>query len=114
MQTWINFFNVIFWITLVGFLVNLENFFKILLYSELTWISLYCYTTLTGSINNDLTLLGTSFYVLGLAGIEFSIGILMVILFKNLNKSISFDNFIKNNKISNLKKSSINKFYFNN
>lgn len=43
-----------------------------------------------GGINDDLTLFSISFFLLGLAGLEFSIGFLLIILFKNFNKSMNF------------------------
>jgi len=44
----------------------------------------------TGAINDDLTLFSSSFFILGLAGLEYSIGLLLVIIFKNINKSLLF------------------------
>jgi len=100
----------------MGFVVNIENFFKLLLYSEITWLTLYTYTVLIGAINDDLTLLSTSLFVIGLAALEFSIGILMVITFKNINKSINLDeseNNFDNTKFFNKKKTFINRYYWN-
>jgi len=116
MQTIINFWNFFFWLTIFGFLIKNNNFVKILIYSEITWISIYCYTVLCGIINDDLTLLSTSIFVLGFAGLEFSVGILIIIFFKNINKTIEFEevdeNFISTN-ILNKKKTYINRFYWN-
>lgn len=39
-----------------------------------------------------------SFFILGVAGLEFSIGILLSILYKNLNESLNLD---VNNKLTN-------------
>jgi len=109
MQSWINFWNIIFWLSLVGFLINLENFFKILLYSEIVWTILYTYVVVLGSISNDLNVIGSSFYILALAGLEFAIGILLLIIFKNNNKSLNIDsnsnntNIFINKNISSLK-----------
>lgn len=90
MQTWLNFWNIFFWLTLTGFIINPSNFIKLLFFSEVTWLTLYCYIVLTGSINDDLTLLSSSFFILGLAGLEYSIGLLLVIIFRNINKSLLF------------------------
>lgn len=113
MQSWVNFWNIIFWLSLVGFLVNLENFFKILLYSEIVWAILYTYVVVLGSVNNDLSVLGTSFYILALAGLEFSVGILLLITFKNNNKSLNLNSDDKNSKIINEKKIKSTKIYWN-
>lgn len=115
MQTWLNFWNFFFWLSILGFVINIENFFKILLYSEITWITLYVYTVLCGGINDDLTLVSTSFFIIGLAGLEFSVGILLLILFKNINKSLSIigdENNFENITFFNKKKTYQNRFYW--
>lgn len=114
MQSWVNFWNLIFWLSIIGFLINLENFFKILLYSGIVWVILYAYTVSLGSISNDINIIGMSFYILALAGLEFSIGILLLIIFKNNNKSLSLDNNSTKNKLtSNKNIKNINKMYWN-
>jgi hypothetical protein len=70
---------------------------------------------LCGSINDDLTLVSSSIFVLGFAGLEFSIGILLIIFFKNLNKSISIEldnEELKPQMFLSKKKNYINRFYF--
>lgn len=91
MQTWVNFFNFIFWLSLVSFISNFNNFIRLLFYSEITWIILYCYILVLGSINDDITLLSTSIFLLGFAGIEYGIGILILMIFKQINKKTDFD-----------------------
>jgi hypothetical protein len=56
------------------------------------WIFLYCLVVFLGSINDDLLLISLAFYFLGLAGVEFSFGFLLIIMFKHFNESITFDN----------------------
>ena len=74
-----------------------KNFVSILFISELTWLALYSLSILFGAIYCDITLLSTSFFILGVAGLEFSFGILLAILYKNLNESLN----IENNNINN-------------
>lgn len=102
MQIWVNFWTILLWILIFSFIFNAENFIKLLICSELVWVIIYCYTLFCGVINDDITLLSTGFFVLGLAGLEFSIGLLLVILFKNLNKTILLNNekMWSNNKYS--------------
>lgn len=90
MQSWLNFWNLFFWIVLFSFAVNSYNFTKLLFISEITWLVIYNYLILIGSINDDLTPLSSSFFVLGFAGLEFSIGMLLVIIFKKIIKSDYF------------------------
>lgn len=75
-----------------------KNFISILFISELTWLSLYSLSVLLGAIYCDITLLSASFFILGIAGLEFSFGILISILYKNLNESLNIEN---NNKFNN-------------
>jgi len=112
-QSWVNFWNLLFWLSITGFLINLENLFKVLIYSEVVWIILYTYVVIVGSINNDLNVLGTSFYILAIAGLEFAIGIILIVYFKNNMKNISIENDSKNEKIFNKQKNFLNKMYWN-
>jgi len=66
------------------------------LYSEIIWVILYCYTVIVGIINDDLILISTSFFIMALAGLEFCIGFILAIFFKNFKKT--FDLFEKPNK----------------
>jgi hypothetical protein len=61
-----------------------------------------------GSINDDLILLSSGIFILGLAGLEYSIGIILLLIFKNINKKMDFDetnndihsyNILKNNNL---------------
>jgi len=116
MQTWINFFNFIFWISIVSFISNFNNFIRLLFYSELTWIILYCYVLIMGAINDDLLLLSTSIFILGLAGIEYAIGIILLMIFKNINKKTDFDesdNTIYNHNIFTNESLYINRYIWN-
>jgi len=91
MQTWINFWTLIFWISLFGFILNLSSFLNLLFYSELTWLVLYTLSILLGSINDDLNLVSLTFFILSLAGLEFSVGFLLIILFKSFNTSLKLN-----------------------
>lgn len=115
MINWLQFFTIILWISILLFLINFNNFIKLLFFSELVWIVLYCYTLYTGIINDDINLLSTSIFIIGFAGLEYSIGILLVIVFKNINKTLelsenSFEKF--NYNIFNKKNLYINRYIF--
>ena len=71
------------------FLFNPSNFLSLLFYSEITWLVLYCFSILVASINDDINLMTNTFFILGLAGLEFSFGFLLLILFKNFNISLN-------------------------
>nr|YP_010632221.1 NADH dehydrogenase subunit 4L [Cryptocaryon irritans]WBP62337.1 NADH dehydrogenase subunit 4L [Cryptocaryon irritans] len=95
MHIWLNFWNFFFFLSVSGFIINSSNFINLLFYSEFIWVILYCYSILLGGTNDDLNIFSTSFFLLGLAGLEFSIGFLLIINFKNLNKELNFINEIK-------------------
>lgn len=95
MQVWLNFWIIIFWFSLFIFFINSLNFLNLLLFSELIWILLYVITISSGLWNDDLNLFSLSFFLLGLAGLEFSFCLLLILLFKISNLSL---NFFKNEK----------------
>lgn len=102
MQSWINFWSFLFWFSFVSFISNINNFLRLLFYSELTWITIYCYVLVLGAINDDITLLSSSIFILGLAGLEYGLGILLIIIFKNINSNLEFSDLENDNKIYNI------------
>lgn len=94
MHQWIDYINFIFWLSIIGFLINYSNFLFLFLFSEITWIIIYTYSIVVGVNIDDITSLSNSFFCLGFAGIEFTIGFLLLISFKKFN--ISY-NFLENN-----------------
>ena len=82
-------------------------------YSELTWVLLYVFTSIEGIINDDLILISTTIFILGFAGLEYATGILMLLLFKHINKKIEFnetDNEFYNYNIYSKKNLYMNRF----
>lgn len=111
MVAWLNFWNIFFWICLLGFLLNSTNLIALFFFAEITWVSLYCYSLISASINDDLNILSFSFFILALAAIEFSIGLFIALFFKNYLKSTDLTNIEKNyNNNINI---NINKLYLN-
>ena len=64
-----------------------------------------------GSVNDDITLLSTSIFILGLAGIEYAVGIILLLIFKQINKKTDFDE--TDNDIYNHNIFSNNNIYIN-
>lgn len=95
------------------FLLNSKNIITILLYSEVLWVILYSYSTVVGTINDDLILTSTSFFLLALAGLEFCLGFLIIILFRNFKKSFSLDLVTQNQETNPINKLSINRSTWN-
>ena len=52
------------------------------------WVLLYTLSCYFGSVNDDLNLTSLTFLFLALAGLEFCIGFLMVILLRNFKKTL--------------------------
>jgi len=92
------------------FLLNSKNLITIILYSEIVWVVLYGYTTVTGTINDDLILTSTSFFLLALAGLEFCVGFLIVVLYRNFKKTFDLDYYNNTTTRKNLKNISINRY----
>jgi NADH:ubiquinone oxidoreductase subunit K len=113
MQNWLNFWIFLFWISLFSFILNYYNFLLLLLFSEFVWLVLYCFVIFTSCKNDDFLFIGLSFLFLGLAGLEFSIGLLILILFKNLNFSLNIYLNDSNEKIYSLLKKK-NYYFFEN
>jgi NADH:ubiquinone oxidoreductase subunit K len=51
------------------------------------WIILYSLSVLIGTLSDDLNSTSLSFLILGVAGLEFSVGFLILLLFRNTNES---------------------------
>lgn len=99
MQSWINFWSFLFWFSFISFISNINNFLRLLFYSELTWVVIYCYILVLGAINDDITLLSSSIFILGLAGLEYGLGILLIIIYKNINSNLEFTDLENEKKI---------------
>ena len=84
---------------------------KFIIISECVWIIIYIYTIFLGITIDDITLFSTSFFILAFAGLEFSIGLLLVFLFRNFTKKINDFELTKNTYSLNLKTN--NKLYIN-
>jgi hypothetical protein len=67
-------------------------------------VVLYTYVSIVGTINDDLVLTSTSFFLLALAGLEFCIGFIITILFRNFKKSFNLD---QSNSSENFQKKNI-------
>jgi NADH:ubiquinone oxidoreductase subunit K len=73
------------------FLSNSKNLITIILYSEIIWVVLYNYAATVGTLNDDLIITSSTFFLLALAGLEFCIGFIIIIFFRNFKKSFNLD-----------------------
>jgi hypothetical protein len=74
------------------------------------WVILYGYTAVVGTINDDIILTSTSFFLLALAGLEFCVGFIITIFFRNFRKSFDLDTTSNFNDKNIVKKLSLNRY----
>ncbi len=91
MQNTLNFFSLIFWICLLLILFESYNFLKILLVTEIAWVLLYSSAIYIAALIDSSEMLTFSLLLLGIAGLEFSIALIVVLVYKNIYNSIMFD-----------------------
>ncbi len=89
MESWISFFLIIFWLIFFILFLKSDNFINILIYSESIWLVLYSISIILGIQNNDINLISLTFLSLGLAGLEFSLGLVLIVFYKNSIGSIN-------------------------
>jgi len=100
MQDWLSFFSCLFWIFIVVFYLQPFNFLKLIIVSEITWVLLYLLSLIFSTTNNNFFLINNLFYLFGFAAIEFSVGLILIIIFTSTNNNLNFDkinNFTENN-----------------
>jgi NADH:ubiquinone oxidoreductase subunit K len=88
MESWGTYFLILYWLIFILFIIKSDNFINILIYSEAIWVLLYAISVVLGTYNNDINLLSLTFLSLGLAGLEFSLGLILVVCYKNNTGSI--------------------------
>jgi NADH:ubiquinone oxidoreductase subunit K len=95
MLTWLSFINLFFWLTLLSFILINPNLYNLILLSEIIWIILYLISAIVGSIVDEISCFGLTFLLLGLASIELSIGLLILITIRRLGSSINLNRNLK-------------------
>jgi NADH:ubiquinone oxidoreductase subunit K len=86
------FFLVVFWLSFLIFFYRSDNFLSLLIYSEVIWLVLYTISIIFGISNNDINLISLTFLSLGLAGLEFSLGLVLIVFYKNNIGSTNLQN----------------------
>lgn len=88
MESWSSFLISLVWLSIVALIFNSNNLINLIIFSEIVWVLLYALSSVLGIINDDITIMSLTFLSLGLAGLEFSLGILIITLFKSNTGSI--------------------------
>lgn len=63
----------------------------------MVWVIIYVISIINGNLNDDINLYSMSFFLLAFAGLEFSIGLLLVTFFKNMKSDYFFEKIFKKN-----------------
>jgi len=92
MQSILNIWLLLFWISWFFFFINTSNVIKLLITSEVIWLILYGYAVIVGVYVDDIHLFTLSLLILTLASVEFSIGFVLIIFFKKIFKTTKTDN----------------------
>ena len=90
MLNWVNFFFSIFWIFFFSIFFNLTNFLALLFNAEVLWVILYCIAALLSLYVDDAVLFSLTFFILGFAALEISVGLLLLVFLKYQNLSLNF------------------------
>nr|YP_004841732.1 Ymf58 [Ichthyophthirius multifiliis]AEL89274.1 Ymf58 [Ichthyophthirius multifiliis] len=101
MLSWFIFLNILFWLIIINLILKFKNFLTMLLMSELIWILIYTLSVYIGIIYSDILIISITFFILCFSGIEFSIGIILSILYKNLNESLNLNSSLKSEQQTN-------------
>jgi len=83
MLGWLDFLLCLFWLALGGFVFNVANFVTLMLYAEFTWLVLYGISVVIGAQLDDVTVTSLTFFILGFGGLEFAIGLMLIVMLKN-------------------------------
>ena len=87
----INLIILIFFILFISIILNVNTALHLILTAELLWITLYILVLLSGIIYNNLNLLSLTFFFLILSAVEFSIGLILILIQYILLRSISLN-----------------------
>lgn len=82
MESWSSFLVSILWLSILALVFNSNNLINLIVFSEIVWVLVYALSSLLGIISDDITIMSLTFLSLAIAGLEFSIGILIITLFK--------------------------------
>lgn len=82
MESWSSFLISILWLSILALVFNSNNLINLIIFSEIVWVLVYGLSSTLGIINDDIVIMSLTFLSLGIAGLEFSIGILIITLFK--------------------------------
>ena len=88
-------------------LVHTNTSIHLLLSAELLWITLYVFALFAGMIYDNMNLLGLTFFFLILSAVEFSVGLVVILIQHLLTRTLQLDfsGVISTNYTSNPSKS---------
>jgi len=81
---------------IITFVINPNTTLHLLLTAELLWITLYSLVTLIGFLYNDLNLISLTFFFLIFSAVEFSVGLVLMLLQHLILRTTSLHTYEKN------------------
>jgi len=85
----VNYIFIIFFIIFSVLVINVNTALHFLLSAELLWITLYILSLVLGFIFDNVNILSLTFFFLILSAVEFSIGLIIILLQNLFLRSIS-------------------------
>nr|QPL15921.1 NADH dehydrogenase subunit 4L [Strombidium sp.] len=87
----LNIMVIIFVLFLASILINVTTALHLLLTAEMLWIILYILSLYVGYIYNNLNILSLTFFLLILSAVEFSIGLVLMLIQHIIYRSINLN-----------------------
>jgi hypothetical protein len=87
--TWLSFANLAFWAAFAAFALTSANLFNLILLSECVWAGLYALAGIVGSVVDEASCFGLTFFILGFASVELCLGLLLLVAMRRLGASLS-------------------------
>ena len=107
----INLMFIMSMLLIITFVINPNTTLHLLLTAELLWITLYSLVTLIGFLYNDLNLVSLTFFFLIFSAVEFSVGLVLMLLQHLILRTTSLHTYEKNSTKYNYR--SLNTLHIN-
>ena len=92
----INLFFLLFFLLFFTLFFNNNTALHFLLTAELLWITLYLLVGFVGIIYDNINILSLTFFFLVFSAIEFSVGLILLLIQNLFNRSLNLNNYEKN------------------
>ena len=87
----LNVLMIFFFLLLSSLLINISTSLHLLLTAELLWITLYTIVLFVGLVSDNLNLLSLTFFFLIFSAVEFSVGLIILLLQHLFLRTLNLD-----------------------